>query len=155
MSVFHFPNIYLDWIGPLNFEWMTLSEKNYKLADCTRVSCRVKILRARAVSTNTFISSPALGSRIAMTDTVKLPMYEKSVKYEDNLEHLQGVQYQLVLAVHCGRKPKLFPWHIFPHLGSQKGRASGDWTSFGVPIGCYRTACYNGAVFQQLGCRTP
>lgn len=157
MSVFHFPNICLDRIGSLNFEQMTLSEKNCKWADCRRVSCTVKILSARPVSTNTFISSPALGSRVAVAQNsdrhFQLQTYKKSVKHKDNLEHLQGVQYQLMLD--CGRKPKLFPLHVFPHLGNQKETASGGWTSFAVPMGCYRTACYNGVVFQQLGCWTP
>lgn len=130
---------------------MTLSQKNCDLVDCSRVSGTVKVLGASPVSTNTFISSPALGSRVAVTDTFscrlkKIQLSIKTVEYKNNKEHLQCVQYQLVLAVDCGRKPKLLPWHIFPHLGSQKGRASGDWTSFAVPIGCYRIACYNGVV---------
>lgn len=152
MPLFHFPNSYLYQIGPLKFKWMTLSEGNCKWDDCSSVSHTVKSSRQDLLPQTPldFVSSPAMWSKVAMSQScarhLQLQTYKRSVKCKHNLELLQGVQYQQVLAVDCGRKSRLFPWQVCPDLGTQRESASGDWTSFAVPVRCYKKAHYSGGV---------
>lgn len=64
MSLFNFPNIYLDQIGPLKFEHMSLLEWNHKGADCSGVSLTVKFSGQDLMD---FISSPCSDAKLYQT----------------------------------------------------------------------------------------